>query len=827
MRASVGLCACLLLSAVCADERPATPAGPSADGPSVYVPYSEYRRLIAAGQPETASGPRSHLTSASLTVHVGTGALAVVTGVFRYRHVQSAPQLELTLLGGRTAVERVDSRPPGARVVARTGKGGPELALAVSPAVEGEVELRVKMPVERSGSSCWLSLTPQLSASCRLELDLPADASAVTVEPALSVDSAPSPGRVHAMVPHAPVRISWHSGRGDSTEPGAEPKAVDVSRQLTRFVLSSGSMSVFTRLTVEPSGSPVAALHLRLPGGRPDWVQASPGEHTWDATSGTLTIAFPEPLAGREQVSVEYRLPVAVPAPASLLLSAPFVADKPEPREAWLLLQSTDPIEVSVDPASLPPGTSIAAGRYPPELGSVRGASTRLALKYRQPDLAVRLKLDTWPLETSWATRPVAGSDLTAETLFSENRRAQTKLKLSVASGRAATCSFQFTGAATATFDAVSVDGHAEEPIRPLSSTRCTLLLKRPSGDASLHTVGLDFTVSQASLMWFGSIRLALPAPDFVVRGLSWKISAPPAYLFFSSCGSFDGGPALPSFFPYRFGAEVADLLAASLVWVGVPAVLLAFALLWLRRTPLGEQALSTAAGLASVAAAVVLAAAVYFLAAPVFRGALISRVGDPAVLPRSDREYPPALHGGHPESEPRLEEARSPLASAGPSAGPLDEGAHRVPAIPPDVVPTFLGPAGRGAGPAEGPSGPTAGRSDGEVSTGRLAELPTLVRALWLPAPAGSTMTAATSAAASTDPSRGRVTAPASGDAELQVNFQYLYRPMLPVLQGLSVVFGFVLFLALSMVAVEPARAGSNGALAAASFVLLWIVEA
>ncbi|MBI2945171.1 MAG: hypothetical protein HYY25_13310 [Candidatus Wallbacteria bacterium] len=830
MRASLWMCAWLLLAGVDAQERPAA-AGAPGEGPLVYVPYSELRRL--GGAAGAGAIPISHVTSAVLEVRAGELGPARLTARFRYRHVAGVDRSSIPLFAARVALQGVIGRPAAPPVQARPiADGVTELTLPPGSSEEGELELTGFLEVEQTGESRSIVLTPPAAASCRLVLELSGGATAPSIEPSIASETDLTKAgvvRMCALVPHRTVRLSWHGGRDGPTEPHATPIRLAVVRQLDRATLSPGSLTVASRLTLEALGGAVDSVRVRIRGAGAEILSVTPGEHDWDAASGTLAVTLPSAVGAGEELAIDYRLPLPVPAPASIVLSAPVVEDTGEPREAWLALQSTEPLDVSLDASTLPSGATLATGRLPSELSGTKGGSPRVALRYRRAGLFARVMLGPWPVAGSAGLAAPVGTGLVAQTRITDGKTLSTRWRCSVAAREPCTVSVRFDeGTSVALGRWTLADQPAEgESSGPPGARRASVRL-RPAAGAVTREVGLDWTAPFAPLMWFGTVSVSLPAPEFAVREASWRIAGPPGYVSFGHSGEFRGATPAPSHFPYRFAGEVAEQLIQALVWVGLPALLLAMGVLWVRRGPGGEQAFSTLAGVASVGLAVLMAVAVYFLAVPVLKGTLMTRLADPALGPMGDGLHPggepmavPGGGGGAPLARPLSAElgpirpddgARPFVASAGPTPGPLDEAGYRIPPVGPGPGAGWEPSGGRAEGPrlpAVEPLAAGAERPPPPLASGAAqADEVTLTRGVWL-------LDAVTAAS----------TATAGG--HWAVSFHVLYRPMLPVLQGLTVVFGFVLFLGLALVLGGREATSSNLATAVGSFLLLWVVEA
>lgn len=833
MRASLWLCAWLLLAGVDAQERPAA-AGAPGEGPLVYVPYSEFRRL--GGADGTGAMPISHVTSAVLEVRAGEPGPARLTARFRYRHVAGVERSSIPLIAARVALESTTGRPVAPPVLARPiADGATELALPPGSSEEGELEMTGFLEVEQTGESRSILLTPPAAASCRVVLELSGGATGPSIEPSISSETGVTKAgavRLSALVSHRTVRLSWHGGRDGSTEPQATPIRLAVVRQLDRATLSPGSLAVASRLTLEALGGAVESLRVRIPGAGAEILSVTPGEHAWDAASGTLAVTLPSALGAGDELAIDYRLPLSVPAPASIVLSAPVVEDSGEPREAWLALQSTEPLDVSVDASTLPSGATPATGKLPSGLSGAKGGSPRVAIRYRRPGLAARVMLGPWPAAGSAGLTVPVGTALAAQTRITDGKSVSTRWRCAVAAREPCTVSVRFDEGTSVALGRWTLAGQPAEGelSGPAGAGRASMRLRPVAGGAT-REIGLEWTTPLAPLMWFGTVRVSLPAPEFAVREATWRIAGPPGYLSFGHGGELRGGTPSPSHFPYRFAGEVAEQLVQALVWVGLPALLLTMGVLWVRRAPGGEQAFSTLAGVASVGLAVLMAVAVYFLAVPVLKGTLMTRLADPAFGAMGDGLHPAgepvALPGAVPGTSSGAElgrplsaelgqgrsgdGARPFVASAGPTPGPLDEGGYRIPPVGPEPG-TGWGPAGwrsQGPGlPADEPLPVGTERPLPLASGAAQADEVTLTRGAWL----SEAATAASTAAAG---------------GHWAVSFHVLYRPMLPVLQGLTVVFGFVLFLGLALVLGGREATSSNLATAVGSFLLLWIVEA
>ena len=851
-RLAVWMCAGLLLAradpGLLAQDSPARPASRPAPAASLLLPYAEYQQLQSLARAQSGRGPRSHLTTAEFVGRPAADGSLQLSATFAYRHLPGVARSSIELLNARAALVAVSSEPPGAVVAAAPPVGSdslPRFLLTSAPGQEGTVTVEWLLHTDGSGPVRRALLAPALAGDCRFRLELADPAAAVSIEPALAVERLPAapgfPVRLSATLRSQPVRLAW--GRGQTASSDERP-AITLVRQSNRYVLSRRALLTFSRLEFAVSGAPLVAARLVLPAKGTQVVRVSPGEFSFLPETGALTVTFSEPVLGPETLSLELRQPLSAPLSGGLMLAPPHLSDEVRLREGWLSVQTAEPLEVVPDPASPVSATVAVVSRPPPDLLPPRGLSTRLLLSYRKGDLVLPLVLGGWP-----ATRalPLAGEELAAETRFLGDGTARNHVKLSAWNSEACTLSVALGEEPTCSVDLATLDGRPV-PVRAVAaSARGDLpprgLLDLPAAGAGgvRRTLTLDGLSGPAPVGLAGVLTLRLPAPEFPVKGLAWRIEAPRDYVFFDPSGPLRPGVPPAGSYPSRFGAEALKLILTCLLWLGLPAVGLLAAALVARRALGGEPVFAGAAGVVSILLLVLVLLGLYALAVPIYRRTL----GYPAgpASGRSDPEQEAISRPGLAWPPVRHELGQIPMSSAASSRDAAGEDLSRLPPPTPVLVPAFPALADPRA-PVE-----TAARPE-ETGGARLPVLQgerwsdtepggslRLTLAAWMPpvatpvTPAGPSGAASPLSSGTSVPSTSAATAataeagPAErAGSELTVSFRYVQAAALPILQGLSVLLGLGLFLLLWLCLTDPSRAAAHGAGLAAAFLALWL---
>jgi hypothetical protein len=506
----------------------------------------------------------------------------------------------------------------------------------------------------------------------------------------------------------------------------------------------------------------------------------------------------------------------------------------------------------------------VAVSRPPPDLLPSRGLSTRLLLSFRKGDLVLPLLIGSWP-----ATRalPLAAEELVAETRFLGDGTARTHLRLSAWNSEACTLSVALATQPTCSVDSAALDGRPV-PVRSLDPVvdsvspglASTSAGSPRSGTGSEDTgrqrravdlppagaggvrriVTLDGVSGAAPSGLAGVLTLRLPAPEFPVKGLAWRIEAPRDYLIFDPSGPLQPGSAPAGFYPSRFGAETLRLILTCLLWIGLPSLAVLAAALVARRAMGGEPVFAGAAGVVSILILVAVVLGLYALAVPVYRRALGYPPG-PSGSVQLDPEQEAALRPGLSWPPERTDSGRVPISSASSSRDAAGEDFPRMAPASPVLVPAFPSLADPRAGVE------TAGRLE-DAASGRPSEAPgagryefapggslNLSLVGWMPpvgasvSPAGASSGAvavSTASAALVTGSNATETAyarSAQPGPELIVSFKFVQASALPVLQGLSVLLGLGMFLLLWLCLTDPTRAAAHGAGLGAAFLVLW----